>query len=222
MVAPNRQETLQHMVDLLPRRPKVTNRDNREPVVLELASEHADRVFKSLASETARRVLQTLYEEPRVASDIADEINTSLQNVDYHLQNLQEAELVEIVDTWYSEKGNEMKVYAPTAKALMVLSDSTEVNRLRSVASTLMASVLLIGIVTVSFRFVLVDYLLGSDDYVGDSPEGHIVSTDPAEGTTHPFAELPLLLDPGAVFLAGALLGVIAIAVVWRTRHVIG
>jgi len=55
-----------------------------------------------------------LYEEPQTASDIAKSLDMSVQNAKYHLDKLEEAGLIEIIDIWYSDRGREMNVYAPT------------------------------------------------------------------------------------------------------------
>lgn len=96
---------------LLPSKPTV-DRTETEPEVVGLDQATSD-IFSVLKSETARALLLELYEEPTVASDLADRVGTSLQNTQYHLNNLQNASLVEIVGTWYSSKGKEMNVYAP-------------------------------------------------------------------------------------------------------------
>jgi hypothetical protein len=43
--------------------------------------------------------------------DIVDDVDTTLQNVHYHLNRLHEAGVIDVVDTAYSEKGREMNVY---------------------------------------------------------------------------------------------------------------
>lgn len=98
---------------------------SREPVETDAAAESvsledAGAVIDALASRTARSILAALYEEPRPPSEVAATVDTSTQNVNYHLRKLREAELVEVVDTWYSSKGAEMDVYAPAADPLCV------------------------------------------------------------------------------------------------------
>jgi DNA-binding transcriptional ArsR family regulator len=80
----------------------------------------AESVFEALASDTARRILSTVHESPAPPSEIAAAVNTSIQNVSYHLDRLETAGLVEPVDTWYSEKGMEMDIYAPTHTELVI------------------------------------------------------------------------------------------------------
>lgn len=77
-------------------------------------------VLQAIASETAQEILGTLKDEPGTASDIADTVEMSVQNVSYHLGRLCEADLIEPIETWYSEKGKEMTVYALAAEQLVV------------------------------------------------------------------------------------------------------
>jgi len=79
-------------------------------------------VFSVLSSEVARSILGELYRSPTTQSDLADRLDTSIQNVNYHLDNLAEAGLVTVVDEWYSEKGTEMDVYAPAGEPLVLIA----------------------------------------------------------------------------------------------------
>ena len=80
----------------------------------------ADQLFEALSSRTAREVLATLYEDPATKSQGATRVDCASQNVSYHLENLERADLVTPVDTWYSQKGREMDDYAPTAGPLIL------------------------------------------------------------------------------------------------------
>ncbi|SEH46996.1 Helix-turn-helix domain-containing protein [Halopenitus malekzadehii] len=109
------------MSRLLPSPPDVSLGD-QEPRVVDVDDEHADELFAALSSETARSLLSTLHEEPATTSELAEATDTSLQNVQYHLGNLSDADLVEVADTVYSEKGREMNVYAPTSDPLVLFA----------------------------------------------------------------------------------------------------
>ena len=203
------------MVELLPFRPSVSVSPDPEPVILDLSSEEADHVFKALSSKTARRVLQTLYDDPTVASEIADDLETSLQNVDYHLRNLRDAGLVEIVDTWYSKTGNEMKVYAPTAEAVMIFANSNDRRTVKTVATTLLASLALIGFATAVFRFVLVEIIVGERVAIPTTVTSDSgIATEETVTISDPISVLPTIIDPGIVFIAGALFGIATIGMV--------
>ena len=128
---------------------------DREPRLVDMDDERADEVFEALASGTTRRVLSALHEEPRTASDLAEVTDTSVQNAQYHLGKLQDVELIEPVDTWYSERGTEMTVYAPADEALVLFAGEDRSRSLRSLFKRVVGSVglvalasLLVGAVT--------------------------------------------------------------------------
>ena len=108
------------MSALLPQRPPV-ERPDRESQVVSLADAGSDDVFSVLSSTVARNLLTELYQRPATQSELADNLDTSIQNVSYHLDNLVDAGLVDVVDQWYSEKGREMDVYAPDGGSLVLV-----------------------------------------------------------------------------------------------------
>lgn len=119
------------MSKLLPFRTEV-NVARDSPRVVALEGEESEAIFNALASDTSRAIYRALYEEPATASQIAKEVDTSVQNVRYHLQKLEDAGLIDAVDTWYSSRGNEMTVYAALNEALIVAGDKHQSSELRS------------------------------------------------------------------------------------------
>ncbi|MDX1745031.1 MAG: helix-turn-helix domain-containing protein, partial [Halobacteriales archaeon] len=95
---------------------------DREPELVDLSDEDAGTVFEVLSSRMARRVIARLYESPATASEVADAVDTSLQNASYHLTRLSDADIVTEVGTWYSSRGVEMTVYAPTSEPLLLVA----------------------------------------------------------------------------------------------------
>lgn len=77
-------------------------------------------MFDALRTDCARAILRALCVEPMPTADIADTVGTSIQNAAYHLQNLQDAGFVDVVDTWYSSRGLKMAVYASLVDRLVV------------------------------------------------------------------------------------------------------
>lgn len=105
----------------------------REPEIVGIEDVDSDAVFAALSSETARSILRRLYRQPATQSELAEEFGTSIQNVDYHLEKLVGADLVTIADSWYSEKGKKMNVYAPAGDPLVVIAgDRDEVSDARA------------------------------------------------------------------------------------------
>lgn len=122
------------MARLFPIRSEAPSQESH-PRIVDLEDEDADAVFSALSSTTARQIYSHLGEEPGTPSDVADAIDSSIQNVRYHLEKLEDAGLIEVVDTWYSSRGNEMSVYAPSNGPLIVTSDRSKATQLREALS---------------------------------------------------------------------------------------
>lgn len=133
------------MSSLFPLRRSVDLDDSREPRLVGMDEELADDVFEALAAGTTRRIFGHLHEDPHTASELADLTGTSVQNAQYHLGKLQDADLVEVVDTWYSERGTEMKVYAPTDESLVVFAGGQERGSLRELLKRAVAILAVLG-----------------------------------------------------------------------------
>ncbi|WP_434523049.1 ArsR/SmtB family transcription factor [Halorubrum sp. AS12] len=73
-----------------------------------------------MSSDTSRAVFRHVTEEPQTATDLAQKLDTSVQGVTYHLDNLCDAGLIDVLDTCYSEKGREMDVYGPAEQPYLV------------------------------------------------------------------------------------------------------
>ncbi|WP_137286263.1 ArsR/SmtB family transcription factor [Halorussus salinisoli] len=157
------------MADLLPSSPDPSAGDGGEPKVIGVDSDDADDLLAALQSETARDILGMLYDDPATPSALADDVDTSIQNVRYHLEKLSDADLVEVADTVYSEKGREMEVYAPAAKPLVVFAGSDDdAPGVESALSRLLGALGILGLSS-----LVVQRLFG-----GRTPGGGVVDTD--------------------------------------------
>jgi DNA-binding transcriptional ArsR family regulator len=110
------------MVDFPPSSLDSVEDEERDPRVVGVDSDDADKLVAALSSQTGRDILAALYEEPATPATIAERVDTSLQNAQYHLGKLEDGNLVEVADTIYSSKGREMKVYAPAAEPLVLFA----------------------------------------------------------------------------------------------------
>jgi len=120
--------------------------------VVGIDDETASDVFQALSADTTRKVFAAIYADPGTASDLADRVDTSLPNVQYHLDKLRDVDLIEVADTWYAENGNEMNVYAPTDRSVVVVAgDEESRSTIRGMLSRLFGAlaVLLAGSVVV-------------------------------------------------------------------------
>jgi len=113
------------MTTIFPRQSNVEH-SPRERADLTVSGDSRVDALNALSSETAQSILCALDGGPKTTSEIAESVDTSIQNVNYHLRRLKEADLVEPIDTWYSVKGREMTVYALTTEKLVVQFEAAE------------------------------------------------------------------------------------------------
>lgn len=101
-----------------------------EVVVLEPGDERAKKIAKAMASQTANDILSTLKEGSLSAAEIAAHLSIPLTTLKYHIDNLVDAGLLEVVRTKWSSKGREVKVYGLTDTLLIV---APQVKDIRSI-----------------------------------------------------------------------------------------
>jgi len=217
------------MSRLLPSLPDATP-EEREPRVIGVDDDEADDLIAALGSETARAILSTLHDRPATKSEIADEVDTSLQNVQYHLSRLDEADLVEVVDTAYSEKGREMDVYAAADEPLVLFAGGSEESTgIKTALMRLLGGYGIIGLAAVAAQRVLSvadptarvtttagggDAGVATEDAAADggstgaAADGGDAAIDgTVEYVVDPIAEYAVsALEPGVVFFLGAAL----------------
>ncbi|WP_132058208.1 ArsR/SmtB family transcription factor [Halorussus amylolyticus] len=199
------------MSGLIDRLQDRTVRGNEQLRVLDVGNAETDAVLDALSPETRREVYRTLFESPGTPSEIADRIDTSVQNIHYHLSTLEEAELIAPVDTRYSEKGNEMTVYAPATDPLVLVGDG----EIRPQVQRSLADVVGgLGILAAASLLVqrgaerLASPAIGRTDTVGPASPGA-----DAEPAREALAWLVFdLAEPGVVFFCGCLLVVAVVA----------
>ncbi len=176
--------------------------------MLWLDDEESEQLITSLSSDTARSILTTLHDHPATASELSEVVDTSVQNIRHHVNNLWEARLVQIVDTRYSVKGREMNVYAPTDDSLVVCvgrqdDRSTFLDSLQRLVGAVGVLGLASFAVQLAFGTGVVD--LGGPGTAPRIGDGFGAGPEPVLG----------LLPPGAAFFAGGLL-VLALVSAWH------
>ncbi|MFB6072276.1 MAG: ArsR/SmtB family transcription factor [Halobacterium sp.] len=210
------------MSGLLPSKSEPVDADG-EPRVVGVDSDDADRLLSALSSGTARSLYAALHDRPATPSELAEDVDTSLQNAQYHLENLQEAELIEECDTRYSAKGREMSVYAPCDAPVVLFAGSEEEGEsVQTALTSLLGGIGLLGVASLVVQRVFGSGLSppGSDGaargtepvsgLVAQGGEQTRVAADAAQGA----AGLPT----GLVFFLGGLLVLSLVAVAWVAR----
>jgi len=73
-----------------------------------------------MASQTANAVIQTFGDGPLTSSEVARAMGIPITTATYHIENLLDAGLLEVMETRWSEKGREVKVYGLTNQVLII------------------------------------------------------------------------------------------------------
>ena len=184
------------------------------PRVVGLDDDDAEDLLSALSSTTARRILGELHDEPTNPAELAESVDTTLQNIQYHLGRLESAGAIEVIDTVYSEKGREMDLYAPADRPLVVVAaDEEETAGLSDVLSRLLGGVAIVGIASLIAQFLVDGVPFGAQAGGGDAG-GAVGTADVATETVAATGPPPGLL----VFLGGMTV-LVAWLAVWAIRN---
>jgi DNA-binding transcriptional ArsR family regulator len=190
-----------------------------DPRVIGLDSDDADDLLAAMSSETARQLLSALHEAPATPSELADAVDTSIQNAQYHLENLEEAGAIEIVDTVYSEKGREMSVYGPADSPLVVVAGDDEAGSIRAALASLLAGVSLLGVVGAAINAAAGYGVLGTRSSTGGEGGAGGVGAMDAATRTPTGGGVPVdLAAPGTLFFLGGLAVLVVGILIVRLR----
>jgi DNA-binding transcriptional ArsR family regulator len=214
-----------------------------DPRVIPVDSDDADDVLSALSSDTARNLLAQLHEEPAPPGELASRVDTSLQNAQYHLEKLESAGAVEVVDTAYSEKGREMDVYAPADQPLVICAgNEQETSGIRSALRSLLSAVAVVGVASLFVQELLgrsLTSLFGPSVQSGSAggekpgssylPDGETgqqlteaagrVATDGGSAAQSGAEAAASGVPPGILFFAGALAVLLSLFAIWYVRQ---
>lgn len=196
------------MSSIFPIRPPTSN-PHGNTCLVSINDEAADEVFSALNSSTAREILAALYENPQTASEISEVIDSSIQNSKYHLNKLLDADLIEVVDTGYSESGREMKIYSPCNNSLVLVASDKPTRRsigelIRSILGAV--GILALGslVINQAVQRIFLSY-----------PKNQVLEI--GNPTVEPISQWTQTALPGISFFAGGLFAFFMI-IVWHYR----
>ena len=99
-------------------------------VVIQLGDERAQKIARAMASQTANAVIQAFGSGPLTSSEVARAMAIPITTASYHIENLLDAGILEVMETRWSEKGREVKVYGLANQVFII---APPVSDLRSV-----------------------------------------------------------------------------------------
>ncbi|VVB91564.1 Helix-turn-helix domain protein [uncultured archaeon] len=108
--------------------------------------EESKKITQVISNDTARQVIELLADAPLSASDIAERLHSPISTIVYNLENLEGVGLIRVEKIKYSEKGREVKIYAPVRKLIVVVPEKTDrksvTDLLRKYMGVILAAVL--------------------------------------------------------------------------------
>ena len=87
--------------------------------------EESKLITQTIANDTARQILELLADSAMSTSAIAKKLDIPLTTAQYNVEKLIEAGLVIVEKTKYSEKGREVKLYAPAKRVIVLVPRNT-------------------------------------------------------------------------------------------------
>lgn len=113
--------------------------------------EESKKITQVISNDTARKIIELLADAPLSASDIAERLLTPLTTIVYNLENLESVGLIKVEKIKYSEKGRQVKIYAPVRKLIVVVPEKTDrksiTDILRKYVGVVLAAVFASGII---------------------------------------------------------------------------
>ncbi len=119
---------------------------SEEKLLILPLGEESKKITQVISNDTARQVIELLADAPLSASDIAERLHSPISTVVYNLENLEGVGLIRVDKIKYSEKGREVKIYAPVRKLIVVVPEKTDrksvTDLLRKYMGVILAAVL--------------------------------------------------------------------------------
>lgn len=180
-----------------------------ESEILDLDSDRAEVVLDALSSETTRKVFISLYDDARTISELADEFNTSIQNMKYHIEKLIESDLIDEKGTKYSEKGNEVSIYGPTNESIvLVVSVKSKKEAIHDALSKVSLG-LIVSIVSVYLISAVTELTYNREEQDSVGIATHDVETGTSEQIVIGFVETSVETGLISLIVIGMILGFI-------------
>jgi predicted transcriptional regulator len=90
--------------------------------------EESKKITQVISNDTARQIIELLADAPLSANDIAQSLQAPLTTITYNLENLESVGLIKVEKIKYSEKGREVKIYAPVRRLIVLVPEKTDRN----------------------------------------------------------------------------------------------
>jgi len=103
---------------------------SEDVIVLEPGDERAKKIGKAMSSPISGEILSLLRSGDMTLSDITDNLGIPMTTAKYHVENLLDSGMVEVIRIKYSEKGREVKVYGASGQVVIVSAGNKDLRSL--------------------------------------------------------------------------------------------
>jgi predicted transcriptional regulator len=143
--------------------------EKRDDVLLVLPlGDESKLITQTIANDTARQILELLAEGAMSTSSIAKRLDIPLTTAQYNVEKLIEAKLVVVEKTKYSEKGREVKLYAPARRMIVLVPANTSRQAVMDVLKKYLVLLPLAGFVALMIELAM--QFLNGGGLPGGSP----------------------------------------------------
>jgi len=136
--------------------------------------EESKKITQVISNDTARQILELLADAPLSASDIAERLKVPLTTIVYNLENLEKVGLIRVEKIKYSEKGREVKIYAPVRKLIVVVPEKADkksvADLIRKYMGVILAAILASSIIEFFTRNMSRTGMMEIANYRSDAP----------------------------------------------------
>ncbi|VVB88607.1 Helix-turn-helix domain protein [uncultured archaeon] len=145
--------------------------------------EESKKITQVISNDTARQIIELLADAPLSASDISERLSAPISTIVYNLENLESVGLIKVERIKYSEKGREVKIYAPVRKLIVVVPEKTDkksvAELLKKYLGVLLAAVFASGLIEFLGRSTIVGSKLvqGTGESLSSGPSALPAST---------------------------------------------
>lgn len=171
---------------------------DEQVVVLDPGCEQAQNLGKAISHPVAGEIVNLMRSGPTSLSVLSEKLNIPINNVKYHIGNLQKAGIIEVAGTKYSEKGRIIRLYQLRDQVFVVSPKKVDLRTFFTRYAALLGLILCAG----GSAYLLAPLLSGGASG-GGGLEGSVVSTSSISSPLSVFSLLAIILVVLGAGLAG-------------------
>ncbi|RLG35843.1 hypothetical protein DRN98_00315 [Methanosarcinales archaeon] len=128
--------------------------DTEKLLVLSLDDAESKKISQVIANDTARDILDLLADEPLSSTEISERLDIPLTTVQYNIEKLTEAGLIDVKAQRWSKKGRTIKIYGPRRRLLIIVPERIGKEDILGAVKRYIGVLLFAGLISVVLEFI--------------------------------------------------------------------